>query len=437
MLMHQVILPGLALVAVLALLAWLLRGVRVNPKLPPVVILDGDANALSVARDLSELGVKIYVICPPDAAVRFSRHCSWIDVPLVGSAEDSWSRFLLNEQSDHLRGAVLLTCSDVGITLIAKHRDRLASRFKLDDSNPTAAVDMLDKLTTYRHAQTAGVCTPQFWTPKSVEGIHALRDALKFPLLVKPLLSHVFEAHFGRKHVTANNFDQLLPAFRMACDAGCEVMLVELIPGGDDKLCSYYTYLDEQGKPAFHFTKRIIRRYPTGMGTACYHITDRIPELIAPSLKLFAQAGVRGLANVEFKLDERDGQYKLIECNARFTASNCLVSASGFSLARFIYNRIVGRRQEPLLEYRAGLRLWDPLKDFAALRELRQMGKLTVWGWLRSVLHRQTFPYFAWTDPGPAIARAMRPILRAVRSQRKNIPAAQQTVSSMSIAPSE
>ena len=65
------------------------------------------------------------------------------------------------------------------------------------------------------------------------------------------------------------------------------------------------------------------------------------------------------------------------------------------------------------------------------------MGKLTVWGWLRSVLHRPTFPYFAWTDPGPAIARAMRPILRAVRSQRKNIPAAQQTVSSMSIAPSE
>ncbi len=32
-------------------------------------------------------------------------------------------------------------------------------------------------------------------------------------------------------------------------EAGLAVMLVEQIPGGDDLLCSYYTYLDESGSP--------------------------------------------------------------------------------------------------------------------------------------------------------------------------------------------
>ena len=56
--------------------------------------------------------------------------------------------------------------------------------------------------------------------------------------------------------------------------------------------------------PEFGDTEHI-RRYPTGMGGACYHITDWIPELVEPSLKLFRNVGLRGLANIEFKQDER------------------------------------------------------------------------------------------------------------------------------------
>ena len=60
------------------------------------------------------------------------------------------------------------------------------------------------------------------------------------------------------------------------------------------------------------------RVYPVTSGPGCHHITDWIPELREPALRLFRQAGLRGLANVEFKRDDRDGQLKLIECNARF-----------------------------------------------------------------------------------------------------------------------
>ena len=42
-------------------------------------------------------------------------------------------------------------------------------------------------------------------------------------------------------------------------------------------------------------------------------------------------------------MDLKDGELKLIENNARFTAANGLVTASGFDLAKFVYNRLTGR----------------------------------------------------------------------------------------------
>jgi D-aspartate ligase len=383
--------------------------------LPPAIIMGGEANALSVARCLGRMGVRVFAINIPTACIRSSRFCRWLDVPSNGGIEESWVKFLLGPDSAYLQGAVLLGCSDAAIQVLARHREQLAVRFRLDVSEPGPQLSMLDKFSTYQHAVAAGVPTPRFWRAEGRKHVMALKDELVFPLIVKPRLSHVFENRFGQKFFTASNFDQLLSAFDTASAAGMEAMLVEFIPGGDDKLCSYYTYIDEDGTPLFDFTKRIIRRYPTGMGGACYHITDWIPELPPLGKALFAQAGLKGLANVEFKLDERDGKFKLIECNARFTAGNCLVAASGFNLAEFVYNQVVGRSQRPLVSYRRGLRLWDPVRDFWSFNEQRKAGKLSTLRWLKSIMHHQTFAYMDWSDPMPFLGRIMKPIARKLR----------------------
>lgn len=382
---------------------------RKSLQMPPVLLLGGEANALSVVRDLGRMGVCVFAVGEADSAVRHSRYVRWIEPKESGKAEDVWSSFLLGTDSDHLKGAVVIACSDAGLTVLARHREQLQQRFLLDLANPAAQLAMLDKLTTYHIAAAAGVPTPRFWAVSQRDQIVAVRDALVYPLLVKPRLSHVFEKHFGRKHITVTDFDQLITAYDTAAGAGMDMLLVELIPGGDENLCSYYTYLDERGEPQLHFTKRVIRRFPTGMGCGSYHITDWNPQLRDLGLRLFKHAGLLGLANVEFKRDDRDGQYKLIECNARFTAANCLVSASGCNLAQFVYNRIVARSQPPLGEYKRGMRLWDPIRDYWSFRELRKMGQITTVGWLLSIMHRQTFPYFRWSDPLPAMARAFKP----------------------------
>ncbi|MBZ5567587.1 MAG: ATP-grasp domain-containing protein [Acidobacteriia bacterium] len=385
-----------------------MSSVQQRPLRPPAIILGGAGNALSVARSLSSAGIEVYAINHPQAVVRHSRLCKWIDLPkTAGDDVEAWTAYLVGRESDHLRGAVLLTASDEGIELIAKHRRQLTEKFTLDVSDPEAQLCMLNKLSTYRAAQAAGVPTPKFWVADSRAQIEQLRGDLTFPLIVKPLFSHKAQK-VGDKLVRVEEFDELIHAFESMQQAGIRTFLVEVIPGLDDKLCSYYTYLDENGESVFDFTKRIIRRYPLNVGLGCYHVTDRVPQVKELSLRLLRQVGLRGIANVEFKLDERDGQLKLIECNARFTAADCLVAAAGVNISLYVYNRLTGQAQPPPQDYRVGLRLWYPIDDFRAYRQLHGMGLLSFRSWIGSILHPQTFPFFRWYDPLPAIVKGGR-----------------------------
>ena len=386
------------------------------PPLPPVIIFGGYFVTLAVGLSLAARSIPVYVLNERWEDARFSRYVRAIRLPADAPYPQSALAFLTGNDSDNLKGSVLLAGGDDELEIMAMNRETLKERFRLDLSNPVAQLKMLDKLATYNAAKEAGVATPLFWQVRSEQDIHRLRDELVYPLIVKPKLSHVFQKKFKVKFFVAENFDQLLEAYRVAESAEVETLLVEKIPGPDSKCCSYYTYLDEEGNALFDFTKRIIRRYPINMGMASYHITDRVDQVRELSLKLFRQVGLQGLANAEFKYDDRDGRLKLIECNARFTAANSLVKRAGFDLGNFVYNRIVGIPQPPLTDFRIGLRLWDPLRDWRAFLELRKRGELTFMQWLASVMHWSSFAYFSLRDPLPSFTRLWKTAKLILRS---------------------
>jgi len=386
---------------------------------PPAIVLGGDSNALSIARSLGRLGVEVFGIGVAPFVGR-SRHLKLIEVADSRDPEADWAACLLGRATDHLQGAVVLAGSDVGLVVLARHRQELAERFALDISDVDSQLTMLDKLRTYEVARDAGVPTPMFWRIDTPSDLERHRTALVYPLIVKPLLSHHFQSAFPglSKFRVVSGEDELLEAYGELTAAGLAVMLVEKIQMPDDHLCSYYTYLDESYTALFDFTKRVIRRNPPGMGVGTYHITDWNPEVRDAAMRLFKAVGLQGLANAEFIRDDRDGRLKLIECNARFTAANPLVTAAGLDLAKFVYLRIIGSPVELPRQYTVGLRLLYPSDDVRAFLALRTRGKLGPVGWLRSLAHRQTFAYARWDDPGPAVSRAL---LRSSRGLRKAI----------------
>jgi predicted ATP-grasp superfamily ATP-dependent carboligase len=180
------------------------------------------------------------------------------------------------------------------------------------------------------------------------------------------------------------------------------MVLTALIPGPHDAFCSYYTSLDETGEPLLHVTKRKLRQFPVGFGEGTLHEMAWIPEAADAGLRFFRAVRLRGLGNVEFKRDARDGRLKLIECNLRFTQADALLRRAGVDLPALAYARLAGLPFEPPGMQRDGTRLWFPKNDARAFAAYRRTGATTTQAWIRSLVGRQTLPLWDVTDPRPS-----------------------------------
>jgi len=387
---------------------------RFGPDAPPAIVLGGELNAISVARSLSKAGVVVHAINLPSERIRYSRHCRWISLPGSGGPEE-WEAFLCGRSSDSLRGAVLLTCSDTAIDLLIRRQETLRERFVIEEADATLRQSLLDKLTTYRLADAAGVPTPQWRTLGSLAELESVKSELRFPVILKPRLSHRFTRVWSKlKYLRADDIGEARRWLSQATDKGIEVVLMEFIPGGDEQGCSYYAYMGADGEPVAELTKRCIRRFRPNMGGECFGRTDWVPDARELGLRFFRHVGLRGVGHIEFKRDQRNGNLKIIECNARFTGANCVVKAGGVDLAVVAYSVLTGAPPPVVRQLPNSVCWWNPSDDFLAFLALRREGKITIAQWLSQVLKPHALPCFEWSDPLPSIVGGSRRLVRAI-----------------------
>jgi D-aspartate ligase len=362
--------------------------------------------------------------------VRWSRHCHRF---VVAAGEDVQER-TLEWLAGGPREGVVLACDDDGLELIARRRATLAGLGYLPvEADDQVLLAMLDKQRTYALARDLGIETPFTHVPRSEAELESLVDEIGFPCALKPLHSHLLARHMPRtKALRAEDPDELRRQFARVQALGVEVLLTETIPGPEDAFCSYYSYLDERGEPLLHFNRHKLRQFPTGFGSACYATNEPNAEASELGLRFFQGVGLRGIGNVEFKRDARDGRLKLIECNARFTAADRQLQLCGLDLPLFAYNRVAGRPLPPTETRRSGVHLWHPIQDTRAFLSLRRQGEITLAGWARSLAHRQHFPVATLTDPLPTVGYHVH---AAASAWRKRAAAAAPPAAPTAIAP--
>ena len=371
--------------------------------LRPAVVLGGNANAVSVTRSLGRRGVEVTVLGNGHSHVRHSRFCGrYVDVGRGPDIGERWLRHLL----DRPRDAVLLPCDDEGLAMLARERTALVrAGYRAFEADDHVVTDMLDKARTYELAAAAGIPAPRFVRLTDSAAVDRAIDEIGFPCALKPISSHAFaRVYRDRKAFLVTSAEELRRRVADTDRHGLAMIAIEIIPGGDDQLCSYYAYIDERGRPLVGLTKRKIRQYPTLFGLGSFEVTDDAPDVAAAGASFFAAVGVRGLANVEFKRDVRDGTLRLIECNHRFTASNELVRVAGIDLAWLAYARVANIPLPPLDRYRSGVTLWNPLRDLRGIASASRAGSTRPADWLPGLFRRHVLPVFRWDDPAPSLA---------------------------------
>jgi D-aspartate ligase len=380
----------------------------------PVILLGGGVIALSIGRSLARVNAQTFILDDPRSEAYVSRFC--IGVPLTFDKNNiaGWYEWLMNEGKKIHRRPILIPCCDEGLTLIAYYRQELEKFYNIIEGSDSLTLALLDKLKTYDLAYKHNIAVPGTWAVNSIDDLRALTGSINYPCALKPRESHLFAEHFpSLKLFVISSEEELFDKFNEANKFNLKMIVTELIPAATDAYHSYYTYIDKNGEPLFHFTKLRFRQYPNLFGLGTYNISNWNQEVADIGLRFIKSVGLKGIGTVEFIKDARDGSLKFIECNPRFTGTTELLPLSGLDWPLLVYNHLL-EKPLPKTDYKRGIRLIRLASDFLAFRELHTNGKLSWSEWLKSIAHYQHFFYFRWNDPLPFMSKIASFIKRRI-----------------------
>lgn len=368
--------------------------------LPAIVLSTGTAG-LGVIRALGRRGVPVVGLYQDETeSGRASRHLREAIHSPHPDRQESALLALLERLAERHAGAVLMPCSDGYLGAVARNKAALARHFRVACPGPEAARAVLEKHRTYAVAEQVGVPVPHTLTLESDAQAEREAHAVRYPCLVKPVTGHGYSRQFHKKMVLAADPDELLAAWREADAAGYAMMLQEFIPGPDGHGVNYNGYFLE-GEPLAEFTGVKIRGAPPKIGSPSVVQSRHVPAVLEPGRRLMCALRYSGFACTEFKWDERDAQYKLMEVNGRHNMSSALAAHCGIDFPWIEYQHHARGALPPTQSYEEGVYWIDFERDVArTLRHWRREGDS-----LREVLAPYRGPHvFAsldWDDLGP------------------------------------
>ena len=186
-------------------------------------------------------------------------------------------------------------------------------------------------------------------------------------------------------------------------------MLQEYVPGPPTGHYMVEGFVDRSGRVAARFVRQRLRMFPPDFGDSTYMggvPLDRVPAAVEHLDRLLAHLSYRGVFEAEFKVDERDGEFKLLEVNARPWYFIAFAADCGVDFCAMAYRDALGLEVPPVVSYEAGRHCIVGADRFACWQQFRQ-GRLTAWARLRSWIGARQL-LFSWDDPVPGFARLLQ-----------------------------
>ena len=367
------------------------------------LVVGGDYQGLGIARSLGRRGVPVVVLDDERSVARVSRFVSHHErVPDLRDGDATVEALLEVTARCGLEGWVLYPTREETVAAVAAERDRLAARLRVPTPTLASVGAAWDKRRTYRLAQSLGVPVPRCWFPVHEQELDEVD--LSGPVVLKPAIKEHFFYATKAKAWRVDTRAELVAAYRRATEiAGPgEIIVQELVPGGGDRQVAYCV-LFRDGDAVAEMTVVRRRQHPSDFGRASTYVeTAEVPGLRAPSIRFLRAIGYHGLAELEYKLDPRDGVPKLLDVNARTWGYHTLGAAAGVDFPYLLFRDQLGLPIEPV-QARPGVRWVRLLTDLPnAARDLRAR-QLHLRPYVASLFLADTEAVFSLRDPLPGL----------------------------------
>lgn len=158
-------------------------------------------------------------------------------------------------------------------------------------------------------------------------------------------------------------------------------------------------YFDVRGEPLVVFTGVKLRQAPPDTGATTLGVCRANPEIADTTIRFMRALDYRGMLDMDYCLDQRDGRYKLLDANPRIGATfRLFVDTHGVDVLRAMYLDLTGEPISVGVQRQGRRWVAEPLDLRSSLIYLRR-GELTARAWLRSLRGVQETAWWAADDP--------------------------------------
>ncbi len=380
-----------------------MRGIDTST--PAVVLGVHDHNGLSQVRTLGRLGVSVHITHTPGRTpATYSRYIrrrfEW-DIDAAGA--ERTVAFLLEEVAPSVGvPAVLLPSEDGSAIIIAEYGDVLRERFLIPDQDPSLTRSLVDKRELHELCRRTGTPSPETVVPGTPAEIEAFARSATYPVVIKAKDGWRLRHTGDIVTFIARDVDELLHNYgRMGLEGDLNVILQEYIPGSANSVWIFHGYSNAAGELIVGLVGNKLREFPVDTGLTSFAV-NRPNEAVRAAATSFVQGvGYRGIIDLDFRFDARDGSYKPIDFNPRPGANfRLFVDDQGIDVVRAAYLDLTGQ-PVPAGRQRVGRKWMLENWDLAASRKYIATGRLSVRAWLRSLRGLEEVAWAATDDPVP------------------------------------
>lgn len=313
--------------------------------------------SLAIIRSLGKKGLKV-LACGPDknSLGFFSRYAAARHVytsPLVDSA--SFIDDIINILKIY-KVKLIIPSIESTLAVLDEHRIDIEKLSPIASPSSEIINRALDKKKTYEIAQSAGVPIPKTAYVSSIaEGLEVC-DRFGYPVALKPRGLKVYKKIPGEldfKVAYASSRKELLEILEKCSETGVYPIIQQFCEGIG--IC--VSTLVSDGAIQAMFQYRRLRETPITGGVSVVRESMQLdPRLKGYVTDLLKAMDWYGIAMVEFKYNEKQDKYTLMEVNGRFQASTALALHAGVDLPYMVYELFANKNKIFSDGYRTGVK---------------------------------------------------------------------------------
>ena len=397
-----------------------------DTSLPVLVLQMQHHGALGAVRSLGRLGVPVYGVHPTRRPVAsFSKYCRDVfALDLDRTPPDQCVDCL----RDIARGIgsmpLLMPTNDESALFVARHASQLEDRFLFPANGVDVVWSLYNKKGMYLLAKRLAIPTPDTVFPESRKDVLEFCARARFPVLLKASDNIRTSRRAGRKMVIVRSKEELVGQYHAMEDgSNPSLMLQEYIPGGDDSVWMLNGYFDEHADCLFSITAKKIHQTPVYTGMTALGVCLPNPAIESATRTLVRAVGYKGILDIGYRYDARDGQYKLLDVNPRLGATfRLFVGHNGMDVTRAQYLHFTGQ-SVPVSSICTGRKWILEDADLLSCIQYYRDGVLSLRQWLGSYRGLRECAWYAADDVMPFLhmcssffMRLLRNIFRRTRS---------------------